>query len=777
MKKIFSRVLAVIMATVTVTLLFGSSIVEIFEPYSVSAAATVSAASVSGDYEYTILDDGTVEISKYIGSGGDVAIPSTIGGKAVTSIGSYAFSPEDSTVQIGKVTIPDSVTVIGENAFYMSSLSEVTLPKNLKEIKPWAFKNTPIKSITIPEGVTILQRGVFEYCGCLTYVTLPNSLIEIQEEAFKNCQDGDGTGEWGLKEIVIPNSVKTIRSSAFEDCYMLSSISLPQTITEIPDRMFYNCVSLTDITIPNTVTKISDNAFCGCKTLQSIGMPSALKCLGDGAFSGCNALSSLTLPDSVEDVGSFAFSATNISNINFPQKLNTVGENPFEQTPYATANTESGGLYWQNWLVSYNDDAASVSIKTDTEHIADATFMESHVGGTISLPDGIKTIGERAFLGSHFTEITIPDSVTKIGRYAFDQCLSLEKIVLSKNLSSIEEETFSYCYQLKALEIPEAVTYIGALAFFESGIVRSQTDSPIKYVGNWIVGVDNAPSKLTIKDGVVGIAENVFYGSSLSEVTIPKSVQYIAPHSFNYEDKNLKLYCYSGSAAEKYAKNNQITYKLLDLCADGHKQQNTVTKATTKSDGEIVTKCSVCGETLSETVIKKASNIRLSDTSYTYNGKTKTPKVVVKDSAGKTLKLNTDYTVTYAKGRKNVGGYAVTIKFKGNYSGTVKKSFTIKPKSTSISKLTAGRKKMTVRWKKQATQTTGYQIQYSTSSKFKSAKTVTVSKNKTTSKTISKLKAKKKYYVRIRTYKTVKVNGKSTKIYSSWSKARSVKTK
>ena len=139
--------------------------------------------------------------------------------------------------------------------------------------------------------------------------------------------------------------------------------------------------------------------------------------------------------------------------------------------------------------------------------------------------------------------------------------------------------------------------------------------------------------------------------------------------------------------------------------------------------------------------------------------------------------MNTDYTVTYATGRKNVENYSVTIKLKGNYGGTVKKTFTIQPKSTSISKLTLGRKKLTVKWKKQVTQTTGYEIQYATSSKFKDAKNVTVSKNKITSKTISKLKAKKKYYVRMRSYKTVKVNGKSAKLYSAWSRVRTGKTK
>ena len=207
-----------------------------------------------------------------------------------------------------------------------------------------------------------------------------------------------------------------------------------------------------------------------------------------------------------------------------------------------------------------------------------------------------------------------------------------------------------------------------------------------------------------------------------------------------------------------------------------HIYKTTTSKATTKKNGSVVTKCSVCGTVKSKTTIYYPKTITLSTTSYTYNGKVKKPSVTVKDSKGKKISSKY-YTVSYSKGRKNVGQYTVTVKFKGNYSGTVKKTFTIKPKATTISKVTASKKAFTVKWKKQSTQTTGYQIQYSTSSKFKGAKTVTVSKNKTTSKKISKLKAKKKYYVRVRTYKTVKVNGKNTKIYSSWSKAKTVKTK
>ncbi len=173
----------------------------------------------------------------------------------------------------------------------------------------------------------------------------------------------------------------------------------------------------------------------------------------------------------------------------------------------------------------------------------------------------------------------------------------------------------------------------------------------------------------------------------------------------------------------------------------------------------------------------KVSNVKLSSTSYTYNGKTKTPSVTVKDSKGRKLKNGTDYTVKYSSGRKNVGRYAVKVTFKGNYTGSKTVYYYIVPKSTSISKVSALKKGFKLSWKKQKTQTTGYQIQYSTSSKFKKAKTVNVSKNKTTSKSVKKLSSKKKYYVRVRTYKTVKIDGKTKKVYSSWSKTKTVKTK
>ena len=231
------------------------------------------------------------------------------------------------------------------------------------------------------------------------------------------------------------------------------------------------------------------------------------------------------------------------------------------------------------------------------------------------------------------------------------------------------------------------------------------------------------------------------------------------------------------TAEEKCSVCGEVTKASQVIKATGHKYKTTTTKATQKKDGSVITKCTVCGAVKSKTVIAKASSVKLSKTSFTYNGKTQKPSVTVKDSKGKTLKNGTDYTVKYSKGCKNVGQYTVTITFKGKYSGTKTLTFKIVPKGTSISKLTAGKKQFTAKWSKQTTQTTGYELQYSTKSSMSGAKTVKINKNKTTSSTVKKLKGKKKYYVRVRTYKTVKINGKSVKLYSSWSKVKSVKTK
>ena len=172
-------------------------------------------AKTSGDFEYTVLDNGTSEITNYKGTATDLSIPSTIDGYSVTSIGGWAFEYCDSLTSI---TIPNSVTKIGDAAF--------------------------------------------SHCYSLTSITIPNSVTSIGNSAFWNCSS--------LTSITIPNSVTSIGDAAFYNCGILTSITIPNGVTTIGERTFEYCRSLTSITIPNSVTSIGDWAFYECNSLSDV---------------------------------------------------------------------------------------------------------------------------------------------------------------------------------------------------------------------------------------------------------------------------------------------------------------------------------------------------------------------------------------------------------------------------------------------------------------------------------------------------------------------------
>lgn len=198
-----------------------------------------------------------------------------------------------------------------------------------------------------------------------------------------------------------------------------------------------------------------------------------------------------------------------------------------------------------------------------------------------------------------------------------------------------------------------------------------------------------------------------------------------------------------------------------------HTTQTQITKAKPGNNGVEKVVCTACKEVLKTTTIHAPKTLTATD--LVYNGKEQTPKVVVKDSQG-TVINQSNYVVSKVK---SVGSNNVTITFANSskyYAGTMTVTAKVNPKGTSLTTLKGKKKSILVKWKKQRTQTKGYQIQYSTNKKFKSnVKIVTITNNKKTSYTIKKLKAKKKYYIRIRTYKG--------KCYSVWSKKKSIKTK
>ena len=203
------------------------------------------------------------------------------------------------------------------------------------------------------------------------------------------------------------------------------------------------------------------------------------------------------------------------------------------------------------------------------------------------------------------------------------------------------------------------------------------------------------------------------------------------------------------------------------------------TPASTSKDGSIVVKCSNCGDVKSTTTIAKIKSIALNKTSFTENGKVQKATVVAKDSANKTIAAS-NYTVSYSNSNsKKTGTYTATVKFNGkNYTGTKKLTYKINakaPAKTTVKLSKAKKTSLKASWSKVAN-ATSYEVQYGTSKSFKGAKTVKVS-SKSSSKVLTKLKKNKKYYVRVRAVRTVKVDNKNTTLRASWSSAKNLKTK
>ncbi len=226
---------------------------------------TCTACKVSyiGDYidatgsiglRYSVCDDNKTCIITGIGSCSDteVYIPATIDGYTVVEIGDWAFECSSLT----NINIPDSVTSIGNYAFYCC---------------------INLKSITIPDSVTSIGMGAFNACSNLTRIMIPNSITRIGNYVFNDCSN--------LTSITIPDSVTSIGEYAFCGCSNLASITIPDSVTSIGDWAFYDCRSLTSITIPDGVTHIGDGTFCYCMVLTSITIPNSITAIGESAFS------------------------------------------------------------------------------------------------------------------------------------------------------------------------------------------------------------------------------------------------------------------------------------------------------------------------------------------------------------------------------------------------------------------------------------------------------------------------------------------------------------
>ncbi len=401
------------------------------------------------------------------------------------------------------------------------------------------------------------------------------------------------------------------------------------------------------------------------------------------------------------------------------------------------------------------DSLTSVTLPNSITRIGSGAFAECGSLTSIKIPDSVTTIGENAFYDCvNLTSVTLPNSIICIEENTFSDCKSLTSIMIPNSVTAIGKEAFFDCSRLTSVTIPNSVTTIGNNAFnYCSSLTSVIIPDSVTAIGSSAFDGCSSLTSVTLSNSITRIEENAFSNcKSLTSITIPASVQEIASGAFSWCE-NLKqvVLLNPNTQIDQTAFTHTLWQDQDQTSAGGN--NNTITAPTTYV----------------------LSSVSPSVSSVVYNGREQKPSVVVTDTAGQ-VKDASNYTITYSN-NINVGQATITVTGIGNCTGTVTATFTILPKGTKLSKVTAKKKKALVKWKKQTAQTTGYQIQYGRNARFSGAKITTIKKNKTVSATLKKLKAKKKYYVRIRTYKNVQINGRSTQLYSNWSKAKTVKVK
>jgi len=292
--------------------------------------------------------------------------------------------------------------------------------------------------------VTKIGKRAFGGCRYITSITIPSSVISIDESAFGGCT--------GLTSITIPSSVINIGYGAFCDCSNLSSITLPNSLTSIGERAFLRCGSLSSITLPNSLTNIGNEAFWECTSLASIIIPNSVKKIGGAAFFECSSLTSVTLQSSVIGHDAF-FHCSSLSSITLTDDVNEI---------------ESGAFSWCN--------LKSIKIPSSVSYIGNAIFglctdleiIEVDKNNTkYDSRDNCNAIIETATntLINGCPKSTIPNTVTSIGREAFQDCTNLSSIIIPNSVSSIGICAFTGCTNLRSITIPNTVTSIGIRVF------------------------------------------------------------------------------------------------------------------------------------------------------------------------------------------------------------------------------------------------------------------------------------------------------------------------
>ncbi len=336
---------------------------------------------------------------------------------------------------IKEVKIEDGVRSIGDNAFSgCSSLTSITIPEIVTSIGDYAFNGcSSLLSVKIPDNFTSISEGTFGGCSSLTSITIPDSVISIGEEAFSGCSS--------LTSVIIPDSVTHISKRTFSGCSNLTFITIPDSVRWIDRYAFENCSSLTSITIPDNLYSIGYHAFENCESLTSITIPDSVTSIEDGAFLYCSNVKEIYV-----DENNKKYDSRDNCNAIIETKTNTLVKG------------------CQNTIIPYG-----------VSKIADYAFSGCHNLTSITIPDSVSYIGRSAFGGCGITFLTIPDSVNIIEGYAFSCCRNLTSVTISNGLTDFGGFIFQWCEALTSVTILDGVTCIDHYDFYNCSSLTSVT--------------------------------------------------------------------------------------------------------------------------------------------------------------------------------------------------------------------------------------------------------------------------------------------------------------